>query len=184
MFLPLSPWQAGATSVPTRMTGSEQRYAMTTPVPSLGEPRPHLFLPDAALVQYAHIDDDHRELIDILNGMLQQADGRGMLVGAVFGDGLRALIARTERHFQDEEAEMAAAAYPELAAHKAVHAAALAHFADTLRGTAGQPEVDASAVYNLFNIVVDDLLRADLGFKSYLDATRRGDRLATSAATR
>lgn len=156
------------------MARSEQRYLLATRVTPPGEAKPHLFLPDAALVQHAHIDDDHRELIDILNGMLQQADGRGMLVGAVFGDGLRALIARTERHFRDEEAEMAAAVYPELAAHQAVHAAALAHFADTLRGTAGQTEADASAVYNLFNIVLDDLLRADLGFKSHLDATRRG----------
>jgi hemerythrin-like metal-binding protein len=155
---------------------------MATHVTPPGEAKPHLFLPDAALVRHAHIDDDHRELIDILNGMLQQADDRGMLAGAVFGDGLRALIARAERHFRDEEAEMATAAYPELAAHKAVHAAALAHFADTLRGATGQ--ADASAVYNHFNIVLDDLLRADLGFKSYLDATRRGDRLATSAAAR
>ncbi|MDE1939505.1 MAG: hemerythrin family protein [Alphaproteobacteria bacterium] len=146
--------------------------------------KPKFFLPDAALVHHGHIDEDHRELIAILNGLLAQADQRDMLDGALFRDTLQRLVARFERHFREEEAAMAALDYPDLAAHRQVHSSVMARVVGTQRDTANAAEVGAAEVHNLFNLALDDLLRADLGFKTYLAAPQPEDRIAASAARR
>jgi hemerythrin len=146
--------------------------------------KPKFFLPTAALVHYGHIDEDHRELIAILNDMLAQADARDMLDGALFRDTLQRLVARFERHFREEEAAMAAVDYPDLAAHRQVHSAVMARVVGTQRDTANAAAVDAAEVHNLFNLALDDLLRADLGFKTYLAAPQPVARMAASPARR
>ncbi|MBU6298851.1 MAG: hemerythrin family protein [Alphaproteobacteria bacterium] len=146
---------------------------MTEQAESSDTAKPLLFLPASALMHHGHIDDDHRELIGMLNRMLLAAGAHGTLGGAAFAEGLQSFIARAERHFRDEEQAMAAVAYPQLAQHKLHHADVLRRLAGALRDTAVQSKVAAAEVYDLFNFILDDLLRADLAFKSFLDATRK-----------
>jgi len=66
------------------------------------------------------IDGQHQELFRILNDLFEAlASGRGE---SVIDDILDRMIVYAAEHFVEEEAEMAARGYPELAAHQAAHA--------------------------------------------------------------
>ena len=65
---------------------------------------------------------------------------------------------------------MAVTRYPDLAAHKTHHLGMLARVASLRENALQQTHLDKESVFELFDQVFDDLLRADLPFKSYLDA--------------
>ena len=66
------------------------------------------------------LDDDHRQLFAMVNGLFDAIEGGtgAGLMSALFD----ALLAYTRDHFAREEALMAERHYPELAAHRVEHA--------------------------------------------------------------
>jgi hemerythrin-like metal-binding protein len=67
------------------------------------------------------MDEQHRVLIDLTNRLeaaMRDAKGKEVL-----GEVLDALVLYVQTHFGAEERLMAAAGYPELAAHQAIHEA-------------------------------------------------------------
>lgn len=67
-------------------------------------------------IGHAKIDDDHRHVVDTIN-RLNDATGNEELAAA-----LKALHSYVREHFEREERLMEAGGYPDLVAHKALHA--------------------------------------------------------------
>ena len=116
------------------------------------------------------IDAEHRVLVDILNNMMTEFDAGGRLSGSRFAEHVTRLLARCREHFANEEAAMAGTRYPDLDTHKAHHRGLIDRVAALYENALQQAEISKESVFELFDQVFDDLLRADLPFKSFLDA--------------
>jgi hemerythrin len=95
---------------------------------------------DALSVGIDVIDDDHKGLINIINRVLE-AEREGGSVKWALGE----LAGYASSHFAREEKMMAAANYPELAAHKKAHKA----FVEWLRSLRTVYGADPGAEYYL-----------------------------------
>jgi len=70
-------------------------------------------------IDHGPIDRDHQHLVDLVNQLhTATSQGQGQTVVAAI---LQDLLAYTQDHLRREEAEMAAAHYPDLAAHQKTH---------------------------------------------------------------
>ncbi len=127
-------------------------------------------LPESALVRYGSVDTEHQVLVDILNDAMADFGANGRLSGARFIEHVTRLLAHLRKHFASEEMAMAGTRYPDLAAHKAHHLGMIGKIAALRENALQRAEIDKESVFDLFDQVFDDLLRADLPFKSYLDA--------------
>lgn len=116
----------------------------------------------------ARIDDEHRALIDGANDLCRlAADGAA--------DDLRqaaahALITLVEAHFESEEALFPAIGYTDRHDHVCEHAAIRMALAELLIGTSDMAPAEAAATARL--MLVEHLLRHDLGFKTWIQVTR------------
>ncbi|MBU6471867.1 MAG: hemerythrin family protein [Alphaproteobacteria bacterium] len=127
-------------------------------------------LPVSALFGDRHIDAEHQVLVDILNGTIAGFGSSGRLLSTRFAHDVAHLLDHLKQHFDHEEQLMTAARYPGLATHRAHHGCVLAKVSALRMEALQQTEIDKEPVFDLFDQVLDDLLRADLPFKAFLDA--------------
>lgn len=116
----------------------------------------------------AEIDDDHRAMFalatEIGDGIAKQDAG--------FRTALQQFIALAELHFAKEEDILVRAGYPNVDRHKAYHTALLTK-ARQLKAVCDRKDDPAQAgkCYGaLVEFLIDDVVRGDTQFKSFLDA--------------
>lgn len=131
---------------------------------------PRFDLPRAALVGFGSIDREHQTLFDILNDIAAEFANGGPINGAGFAPHVANLRDHMAAHFEHEEAEMAQVRYGGTDGHAAHHAGILAKL-DAFHATVrSQPTTTAEITFELFDRLLDDVLRADLAFKDFLVA--------------
>jgi hemerythrin-like metal-binding protein len=131
---------------------------------------------EAYAVGSAMLDSDHRILFNLIN-QLQDATETGQsrsVVGTVVG----VLVEYTEHHFRREEAAMAAAGYPNLEAHRAIHRdleAQVRRIRD--RWNAGERTVlDDEVLVFLKKWLTEHILGADKSYRPWIeDGTAIGE---------
>lgn len=131
----------------------------------------HYTLPTASLIGHADIDAEHQELIDILNlahQALQLAEEPARDLVYPF---LETLRDKMQTHFGHEEHEMARLGFPELKPHISHHALCFARLDEICASVAqDKRKPDRDLLDELFDMVVDDMIRADGGFKTFLES--------------
>jgi hemerythrin-like metal-binding protein len=126
-------------------------------------------IPQSLSIDYDDINAEHEELVSILNTALELVRTTAG-VGAHALDGpLTRLRAALGDHFEHEEREMAELKYDDLDRHKAHHALCAARLDEICRSFA-TTRVDKAALDEIFDMILDDIIRADSGFKSFLYA--------------
>ena len=127
------------------------------------------FLP-AFSMGIAEIDADHRRLIDLSNEIADAIDsGDFVSCHALFAD----FMEECQGHFRREEVHLAASGYPEAAEHALQHKELLRRAVET-REYCGRQILNAQAgdcYAKLIDFLVADILKADVRFKSYIDAS-------------
>jgi hemerythrin len=125
------------------------------------------------------LDDEHRELFNLVgeagNAIEARDYSRYRVLSGRFVDGL-------ERHFAKEEAFLIRIGFPAAQRHQAYHASLMTE-AQALKKTCDGPEDDRLlhvCYERILKCLMDDTLRGDLGFKSYVDY--HGHKDATRAA--
>jgi hemerythrin-like metal-binding protein len=130
----------------------------------------HYELPPSLSIPHGDIDAEHQSLIDALNTALQMirtADGTSANNFYFYLENLREGL---KRHFQHEEHEMAALGYPDLEQHKRSHLKCVQRLDDICDAVARrQRKIDKDLLDEMFDIIMDDAIRADSGFKSFLE---------------
>jgi len=130
-------------------------------------------LPQSWRVGYGDIDEEHQLLLDIINKSWNvSADGGTAGIRRVL-DVLASLRASMSAHFEHEEAEMTRLGYPGVREHAAQHATALIRLSGVEVGICEMGGIDHEALYDLFGVLIDDILRADVPFKTFLQQSGR-----------
>lgn len=123
-------------------------------------------LPEAFRIGYGCLDEDHTELVGLLNALREPGGADGLVQdGGAFVAALRA-------HFEREEQLMTQLGYPRLAEHRTHHRECLAAIAAILQPFA-IPDLTKEAVDQLFGVLVDAIVRVDLYFEEFLIGTGR-----------
>ena len=123
-------------------------------------------LPSAFHIHYDGIDDEHEELVTIVNGLLAL---RGQGRGAIHAVQMRTFVESLEKHFENEKNHMENLAYPGLEWHREHHAECLER-AQALRAESDRRGgVDDEIIEKCFEEVVHEVARADLKFCEFLD---------------
>ncbi len=121
----------------------------------------------------AEIDSEHRHMFALANSV---GDALAQRDFSLADARVREFIAAAEAHFAHEEAILARVGFPDLAAHKRYHAS-LVEKARRLREICRIEEVagKADACYHeVLAFLVDDVIRGDTQFTSYLSDRGRG----------
>lgn len=114
------------------------------------------------------IDEEHRAIFAfITDGWLEAVEGDAVRVPRVL-ELLAGLHLRMWQHFAHEEDEMARFNYPALSEHSARHCAMLAGLNSVEARVCETGTVDREALRRVLAALVDDVLRADIPFKSFL----------------
>ncbi len=121
--------------------------------------RAPFFLPPSLSISFNRIDEQHQELIDIVN--------RAARAPKRMNEQLKKLNASLVEHFAHEEDVMRAEGYPQLAEHKIHHGHILSRVQDISRGL-GKGGSSRAGLDSIFHSLIDDILRADLPFKTFL----------------
>ena len=130
-------------------------------------------LPSSWQIGYGTFDEEHQSLVDFINeGWREAGDGGAICVRKVL-DMLSTLQQRMREHFEHEEAQMARLDYPGFHEHAARHATALAGLCSVEMRLTETMAVDREVLYAIFSPLIDDILRADLPFKTFLHASGR-----------
>jgi hemerythrin-like metal-binding protein len=124
-------------------------------------------LPRSALFQFEDIDQEHQKLIDILNETMLPSERNRRVEGTHFVLHIRILLDHLIEHFANEEGIMAETCYPGLAEHRAHHATIKDGIGTMLAEALLRSDIPVESVHDLFDRLVDELLRFDLMFKSY-----------------
>lgn len=127
---------------------------------------------DEFLVGISQIDDEHRRLIAIAGKVYDALDTDSATALEMAHAAVEELLDYTATHFAHEEALMAAAGYPELEAHQALHARLLRTARDMqLRVEGGEQFVPVELNQFLYNWLVGHILEQDKKFGAFA-ATR------------
>ena len=130
--------------------------------------RPRFAIPASASIPYGTIDAEHGALVDLINRAFDVGKETGFSserMGPLFLE----LQQKFADHFASEERMMEQAGFPGLAAHQAHHRDLLANILEICeRGRTGH-FAEAVDVEGFLDSIVDDVLRADLSFKTYLE---------------
>ncbi len=130
--------------------------------------RPRFVIPSSASIPYGTVDAEHRALIDLINRACDVAEETNFL-SLRLRPLYRELQQKFEEHFASEERTMEEVGFPGLAAHRAHHQDLLAKVIDiSERGRMGY-FAEIADLERFFDSVIDDVLRADLPFKTYLE---------------
>ncbi len=129
----------------------------------------YFVLPDSCALPCAEIQAEHELLVGIINR------GRDALRLApkpdpqLFHALLQELLAASVAHFAHEEAIMEKSGYPDLASHRAHHANCVRRLEQTGDMLlTGEIEPGRFFLDELFDLVLDDIIRADGGFKAFI----------------
>lgn len=114
------------------------------------------------------IDTDHRNLLKVMQAikLAIEENNRNKCVQL-----LNTLLQDAKDHFSREEEFLLAAKYPELEEHKLYHKELLIKADTTKRICEGiETERDLKECFdNMANFLIDDILKGDIKFKSYLE---------------
>lgn len=129
-----------------------------------------LALMESLKIGHDAIDDDHAEIIDSINAISRKAT-RGDDQAAM-QPLLEQFLCTCEAHFRKEEGILESAGYPLLAEHTAYHDDMLikARTAQHRCITADSHDDCLSHLEKMMEFLVDDIVRSDMGFASYLQA--------------
>lgn len=106
------------------------------------------------------VDEDHRELVGKVNGVLESIARREP--GASLGLALTELTAFTREHFQREEDAMTLSGYPHLEEHSAEHAHLLSQLGSVAERLKSGDSVDSMEIYNLLTRwLIDHIVNFD-----------------------
>jgi|WetSurMetagenome_2_1015567.scaffolds.fasta_scaffold83953_2 hemerythrin len=117
-------------------------------------------------VHVEDIDAQHRELLRLMNelhGAISEGTGRQAVAGV-----LDELVAYTREHFAFEEGMLQRAAYPELTAHKAVHAALTAKALQLQADVRAGADVTMDVMHFLVNWLTNHIAEVDRKYSPYL----------------
>jgi hemerythrin-like metal-binding protein len=127
-------------------------------------------IPVSLSIDFDAINAEHEKLVSILNEALKNIrTEENRSVGAV-DEPLAALSAAMQAHFNHEEQEMASLGYGDLPQHKAHHARCVARLDATRRSASDNRIMNKQVLDDVFDMILDDIIRADSGFKSFLYA--------------
>jgi len=121
-------------------------------------------------VGIAEIDNDHRRLIDLSNLIADAIEGGDFVsCDSHFAD----FMAQCHAHFEREERHLFASRYPEAAAHAVEHQELLRRATETREYCRQQVlHSEAGGCYaKLIEFLVADILKADIRFKSFIEAS-------------
>ena|SRR5579871_3593121 len=127
-------------------------------------------LPAGSGLTSPELQAEHQGLIDILNRGLETVRTIPEPNTELFLSVLEDLRGRLSAHFAHEEQVMAQCRFPELAAHSLHHdlcAARLDRLGDLL--LSGRLRPNRFLLDELFDMILDDVIRADGAFKSFLE---------------
>ncbi len=128
----------------------------------------HFALPEAARIQYNALDEQHESLLDELNDYLDMLRGNaGRLPADQCFD---RLSDKMHSHFLHEEEIMAGLRYHGLDWHIGHHRESMARLQSLRRQCIDKGYIDIDDINDCFSQVIDDVLRADLQFKTFLHA--------------
>lgn len=130
--------------------------------------RPRLVIPLSASIPYGTIDAEHEALVNLINGAYDVAEETGfssLRLGPLY----RELQQTFAEHFASEERTMEQAAFPGFAAHRVHHQDLLAKVIEICERARMGYFAEASDLECFFDSIIDDMLRADLPFKTYLE---------------
>jgi len=128
-------------------------------------------LPESWCFNFRSIDREHQALLDQLEQLRDTfgaAESRPYLrLHSVLSELRSGMLA----HFESEEAEMASASYPGLSAHAEQHRQAVRQFDETVRRVSAAGKAEQRDLHAVIEILIDDILRADIPFKTHLYAS-------------
>ncbi|MBV8799812.1 MAG: hemerythrin domain-containing protein [Alphaproteobacteria bacterium] len=126
------------------------------------------YLPDSLAIPYDGVDAEHGRLIALLNAAWHIAETASGNAQAVDGT-LAALSEAMAAHFAHEEHEMEILGYGELAQHKVHHLHCARKFA-AIHKSINDCGPSKAVLDQIFDVLIEDIIRADSGFKSFLYA--------------
>lgn len=130
-------------------------------------------LPRSWQIGYGDIDEEHQSLLDFINEGWRAAEDGGVVCVGKLLPMLSSLQQRLSEHFEHEESLMAKLEYPGLHAHAARHRAALAQLCTVELRLAETAAVDRDILDAMLAALIDDILRADIPFKTFLHESGR-----------
>lgn len=136
-------------------------------------------------VGHSAIDDDHKKLLEIINGF--EASARGPNPAAGLSEVLKRLLAYAKEHFAREQALQARIGFPYADAHADEHRALLAVIEQKARSwfvlrdrdITDESVDEMSAVLRRW--LVDHIMQHDMRMKPYIDEAKRRAGKAASA---
>ncbi|MGZ5920218.1 MAG: bacteriohemerythrin [Rhizomicrobium sp.] len=131
----------------------------------------HYEMPASLSIPYGNIDAEHQAIIEILNPALRLIQMTQDAEVHLLFPYLEELRSALKLHFAHEEQEMAQLDYPDLAPHKRHHAHCVQRLDEICDAVViGQKKADKDLFDELYDMIMDDIIRADSGFKSFLQA--------------
>ena len=127
-------------------------------------------IPASLSIDFDAINAEHENLVSILNEALTKIRAEEDRRVDTVDESLEALSAAMQAHFNHEEQEMASLGYGDLPLHKAQHARCIARLDATRRSAADNRIMNKQVLDDVFDMILDDVIRADSGFKSFLYA--------------
>jgi hemerythrin-like metal-binding protein len=130
-----------------------------------------LTVPDAGIIQgFDQINAEHQALAamtDRLRSAIAGLPDRRMPFDE-FETAAREIVDAMREHFVHEEQTMQQTGYPSLAQHRAHHAGCLVKLRTLMSTAASQGHATEKTVDTVFATLIDDVLKADLDFKTFL----------------
>lgn len=114
------------------------------------------------------IDDDHKNILHIMQKVKDAINKKNFDECAIL---LETLIKEARDHFTREEEYLSAAKYPQLENHKIYHNKLIIQAEETKAICEGiETEHDLKECFEkMSEFLIDDILRGDISFKSYLE---------------
>ncbi len=122
------------------------------------------------------VDSEHRELFEIARDIEQAVERHELDKCAALVDHF---VETSKRHFKNEEAFLRREGYPDIEAHSKYHESLLDK-AEALKANC-EKEIETGKMEKCYvdsiNLVLDDVVRGDLPFKSYLQQRRNSKKI-------
>ncbi len=127
-------------------------------------------IPDAFLMRFEKIDEQHQELVDILNRCVYALSSNSF---NIFEEEISKFCPLAVSHFKYEEDLMLAAGYDALESHIDHHRVALEHLSEISKRNHDSIEAKWYILQSMFDNIVMDITKADLKFDEFLIASGR-----------
>jgi hemerythrin-like metal-binding protein len=123
---------------------------------------------DSLSLGITRIDDQHRKMVDLANGVLEAI--RRKQGQAVIRPLVQELREYTVTHFQDEEAFMERIRYPEIAEHRQEHMVLTQRVKDYQRAIYHREDIEVKEMLDfLKEWLVGHIIESDMRIARYLD---------------